>query len=137
MPSTWSRVLEEWTAERQKPGPKADWARVLKRKIDRVVEVTQRPLVIYASACTTSGKQYSAQQLQIDQSDKVGFHDVLEQLPGPNLDVLIHSPGGYAEAAETLVEEIRQKFSSVRFVVPYMAKSAAMMMVMSGDEILL
>lgn len=137
MPSTWSRVLEEWNAERAIPGAKADWARVLKRKIDLVVEVTGRPLVIYASACTTSGKQYSPQHLQIDPSDKVGFHDILEQLDGPNVDVLIHSPGGYAEAAETLVEEIRQKFSHVRFIVPYLAKSAATMMVMSGEEILL
>ena len=62
---------------------------------------------------------------------------MIEGLEGPNLDILIHSPGGFAEATETLVEEIRRKFSHVRFIVPAYAKSAATMMVMAGDEILL
>lgn len=60
---------------------------------------------------------------------------MLERLEGPNLDILIHSPGGFAEAAETIVEEIRRKFGHVRFIVPAYAKSAATMMVMAGDEI--
>jgi hypothetical protein len=62
---------------------------------------------------------------------------MLEALSGPKLDVLIHSPGGYAEATETIVEEIRRKFGYVRFIVPSYAKSAAAMMVMAGDEILM
>jgi hypothetical protein len=62
---------------------------------------------------------------------------MLEALSGPKLDVLIHSPGGYADAAETIVEELRRKFGHVRFIVPSYAKSAATMMVMSADEILM
>jgi Serine dehydrogenase proteinase len=135
--STWAKVLEEVTAEQKIPGPKAPWARVLARKIKAVVDHTKRPLVIYGSGCTTSGKQYSPQHLQIDPSDKIGFHDVLEGLAGPNVDIVLHSPGGFAEAAEAIVEAIRQKFSHVRFIVPSYAKSAATMMAMAGDEILL
>jgi hypothetical protein len=137
MPSTWTRILEEFQAESQIAAPIAPWARVLQRKIQRVAEVTRRPLLIYASACTTSGKNYSPAHLQIDASDKVGFHDVLERLEGPNLDIVIHSPGGFAEAAETIVEEIRRKFGHVRFIVPAYAKSAATMMAMAADDILL
>lgn len=137
MASTWSRILDELKAEQEHPGPRAPWARVLTRKIQRIVGLTNRPLLIYASACTTSGKHYSPAHLQIDASDKIGFTDVLERLEGPNLDIIIHSPGGFAEAAETIVEEIRRKFSHVRFIVPAYAKSAATMMVMASDEILL
>lgn len=136
MASTWSRVLAELVQEQNRPGPKAPWARVVFRRIERVVERTNRPLIIYGSACTTSGKKYSPAHLQIDPSDKIGFHDVLERLTGPNLDVILHSPGGFAEAAESIVEEIRRKFGHVRFIVPSYAKSAATMMVMAGDEIL-
>ena len=62
---------------------------------------------------------------------------MLEALDGPKLDVLVHSPGGYADAAESIIEEIRRKFGRVRFVVPSYAKSAAAMMVMASDEILI
>lgn len=137
MASTWSRVLEEFNEEQRRPGPKAPWSRILERKVQRVVELTNRPLLIYASACTASAKPYSPAHLQIDPSDKIGFRDTLEALEGPALDMIIHSPGGFAEAAEAIVEEIRRKFGQVRFIIPSYAKSAATMMVMAGDEILL
>lgn len=38
---------------------------------------------------------------------------------------------------ETIVEEIRRKYAHVRFIVPAYAKSAATMMAMSADEIIL
>jgi Serine dehydrogenase proteinase len=95
------------------------------------------PLIIYASACTAAPGKAASELLQIDFSDKVGFHTILEELDGPKLDILIHSPGGSAEATETIVEEIRRKFNRVRFIVPSFAKSAAAMMVMSGNEILM
>src|SRR4029077_972851 len=61
----------------------------------------------------------------------------LEDVSGPKLDIMIHSPGGSAEATETIVEEIRRKFERVRFIIPSYAKSAATMMAMSGNEILM
>lgn len=137
MSSTWSKILEEFNAEHQTPGTKAPWARVLGRKVDAVAVLTGRPLVIYGSACTSSGKQVTPQQLQIDPSDKIGFHDVIERLSGPNLDIILHSPGGFVEATESIVEEIRRKFSHVRVIVPSYAKSAATMLTMAADDILL
>jgi len=135
--STWSRILNEFNAEANIPGPTAHWARVLNRKVQRLIEHTKRPLLIYGSACTSSGKNLSPDQLQVDHSDKIGFHDMLERLDGGGLDVILHSPGGFAEAAETIVEEIRRKFAHVRIIVPAYAKSAATMMAMSADEIVL
>ena len=102
-----------------------------------VVHCETNPLIIYASACTVTAGKVGPELLQIDTSDKLGFHSMLEDLSGPKLDILIHSPGGFAEATETIVEEIRRKFGFVRFIVPSFAKSAATMMAMSGDEILI
>jgi len=50
---------------------------------------------------------------------------------------MVHSPGGIADAAESIVHQLRAKFTSVRFIIPMFAKSAATMLVMSGDEILM
>jgi hypothetical protein len=73
--------------------------------------------------------------LQLDLSDLTGFRDVTESIQNTELDVLIHSPGGFAEAAESVVDLLRSRFTSVRFIVPVAAKSAATMLVMSGNEI--
>lgn len=73
----------------------------------------------------------------IDFSDKIGFKTITDNIEAPNLDVLVHSPGGVAEAAESIVYQLRAKFTNIRFIIPAFAKSAATMLVMSGDEILM
>lgn len=73
----------------------------------------------------------------IEPGDKTGFEAVTQNLKGKNLDVLIHSPGGLPDTAEALVRMLRRQFDDVRFIVPAYAKSAATMMAMSGNEILM
>lgn len=140
--STWNDAFQEFQREALKdaqqpprPGDKASWARFLNKRIRAVADYTARPLVVYATACTSSAKQIPPGGLQIDVSDKLGFHEVTHGLKGTSLDLVIHSPGGSPEAAETIVETIRSKFSHVRVIVPSYAKSAATMMAMSADEI--
>jgi Serine dehydrogenase proteinase len=139
--SVWDFVLNEYNALQAAPRPPAAkifWADLVESKIDRVCHLSGRPLIIYASACTVQVGKVASELLAIDQSDKMGFHSMLEGVTGAELDVLIHSPGGSAEAAETIVEELRRKFPGhVRFIVPSYAKSAATMMVMSGNIILM
>lgn len=135
--STWAAILEEFDAEGRIKSEKAHWARVLTRKITRLTEMTGRPLIIYGSACTASGKQVLPQYLQIDQSDKLPFIDLTQRIKIRKVDVILHSPGGFVEAAEGIVDLLRRRFDDVRFIVPAYAKSAATMMVMSGDQILL
>jgi hypothetical protein len=85
---------------------------------------------------TAAGDLRFGSQLQIDQSDRIGFHEVLERLRGTQLDLLIHSPGGYPEATEGIVDEIRSQFTEVRAIVPAYAKSAATMLAFACNEIL-
>jgi hypothetical protein len=110
---------------------------VLYRKVELLTEYTKRPLLIYGSACTSSGKNLTTSHLAIGPDDKIGFHESIAKLSAPTLDVIIHSPGGLVESAETIIEEVRRKFDDVRFIVPSYAKSAATMMVMSANEIIL
>jgi hypothetical protein len=145
--SVWDSVLTEYNGlfaremqqrQLQQGVPmRAAWAQLVESKIKRVCERTGIPLIIYGSACTAAPNKVPPQLLLIDPTDKIAFHSMLEAVDGPKLDILIHSPGGFAEATETIVEEIRRKFGHVRFIVPSYAKSAATMMVMSGDEILI
>ncbi|MGD1155790.1 MAG: hypothetical protein ABSA41_08170 [Terriglobia bacterium] len=142
--STWNRILEDITRlsiqDQQnppQPGQVSNHDRYRRRKIASVEQVTQRPLIVYASACTSPAKPVGAEMLMLDFTDKIGFKTVTDNIAPPALDILIHSPGGYPEAAESIVQQIRAKYSDVRFMVPSYAKSAATMFVMSGNEILM
>jgi hypothetical protein len=140
--SAWNDAYSEFqkevaSSQSAKPGGKAPWASFLYKRTKAVSDYTARPLAIYATACTSSGKQFPHGALQIDTSDKIGFHEITHALKGEHLDLLIHSPGGSPEAAESIMEAIRGRFKHLRIIVPSYAKSAATMMAMAADEILL
>lgn len=74
----------------------------------------------------------------IFQEDVTPLIDIFQSLPeGSDVDMLIESPGGSAQVVELIVRLLRKRFRSVRFLVPHTAMSAATMLVMSGDEILM
>lgn len=111
---------------------------VRREKIRAVEELTDRPLIIYATAFQIRGKvEASGGEVGIDSRDKVGFNEVISTIDGEDLDVLLHSPGGEAEAAESIVALLRSRFSHIRFIVPDQAKSAATMICCAGNEILM
>ncbi|MBI4572548.1 MAG: hypothetical protein HY713_04580 [candidate division NC10 bacterium] len=54
-----------------------------------------------------------------------------------DLDIFIHSPGGLPDAAASIVELLRERFAHIGFIVPFFAKSAATMLVLSGNQVLM
>jgi hypothetical protein len=58
-------------------------------------------------------------------------------MPGPDLDLILHSPGGSPEAAASLVRYMRSKYEHVRVFVPVAAMSAATMWALAADEIVM
>ncbi len=75
--------------------------------------------------------------LIIEPSDKLGFREVTANVGGNVLDVVLHSPGGMSDATAAIVDLLRAKFNHIRFIVPFYAKSAATMLALSGNEILM
>jgi len=69
------------------------------------------------------------------------FRDFVERMASASthgrrrLVFLLNTPGGSAEAAEKMVEVIRQHYTEVFFVVPDFALSAGTILCMSGDRI--
>lgn len=63
--------------------------------------------------------------------------EVCHGLPGPHLDLILHSPGGSAEAAASIVRYLRTKFTHIRVFVPLAAMSAATMVALAADEIVM
>ena len=63
--------------------------------------------------------------------------EVFHGLRGPNLDLVLHSPGGSPEATEAIVKYIRSKFKHIRVFVPHEAMSAATMLACCADTIVM
>jgi len=131
MPS-WIETKQEITRRNN------DYDGVRRERIRAVEALTGRPLIVYATAFLSRDKvQTSSGEVVIDGRDKQGFDEVTANIDGDSLDVLLHSPGGDPQAAESIVELLRSRFSSLRFIIPDQAKSAATMMCCAGDEILM
>lgn len=98
----------------------------------RIEAKTHRPVIVYAANQIAQNIPNS-----LDNSDITPFSDLTRTVPGKAIDVMLHSPGGLAEAAERIVHLLRARFDSVRFIIPHSAFSAATMLATSGDDLIL
>ncbi len=94
-------------------------------------------MVVYAACWQDTTSPKVASDISIHGGDKDGFVEVTRRLPPGPLDVILHSPGGKAEATEGIVTLLRSKFTDVRFIVPNAAKSAATMLALSGTTLVM
>ncbi len=97
---------------------------------------TGRATIVYATAWMEH-KQLTGDQVTINLSDVQGFMEAVSNVDERDLDLIIHSPGGSAEAAESIVEYLRTRFDHIRVIVPIAAMSAATMVALGADEILM
>lgn len=128
--NSWQDIQKEIEKEKS-------FDKVRRDKYKVLVQVTQRPLIVYGTAFTQPTKNMFHPLMAIDLSDKEGFSEVSRKIDGDKVDILIHSPGGSAEATESIVKIIRSEFSDVRFLVAGVAKSAATMLALSGNSIVM
>lgn len=136
---SWIDIQREITeAGKDKNLPGGDHDTVRRTSYEALAAVTGRPLIVYASAYHVPLKaQIAGPMLSIDLADKDGFHEVVRNITGKSVDVFVHSPGGSAEATESIVAILRSRFDDIRFIVTGSAKSAATMLVMSGNSIVM
>jgi len=75
----------------------------------------------------------------INGQDKAYIVSLVNSIPEDiqELDFMVLSPGGFAEAVEAIVKTLRNRFKDIRFIVPNYAKSAATMLCLSGDALVM
>lgn len=135
--TVWSEVGAE-LAKNKKPDGSISYDLGRRRILTELSQCVQRPVLVYAVDFLNEQKvSASGRDIGIDWNDKEGFNEATLDLPPGPLDVVLHSPGGIPEAAESIVAILRNKFSPIRFIIPNIAKSAATMLALSGDEILM
>ncbi|MGH9893182.1 MAG: SDH family Clp fold serine proteinase, partial [bacterium] len=97
-----------------------------------------RRIIIYAADPMKAAVGPLQIPVFIFQEDVTPLIDIFQSVPeGSDVDMFVESPGGSAQGVELIVRLLRKRFRSVRFIVPHTAMSAATMLVMSGDDMLM
>lgn len=116
-------------------GEAAPFDPVRKKYLALLQQQTGRNVILYATKWMQGDSPPGF--VSIVEEDLCGLMEVIHGLKGPDLDLIIHSPGGSPGAAEALVHYLRSKFNHIRVVVPHMAMSAATMISCAADEIVM
>lgn len=132
---TWSEILRE-VSQTPPSGEQGPLDLVRRKYLRLLYEHTGRNTIIYASKWNIPDTP-PAESLLVNEEDVQAFMEVLHGLRGQKLDLILHSPGGTAEAAEAIVHYLRTKFTEIRILVPYAALSAATMWACSANRIVM
>lgn len=113
-------------------GPDMDGLRL--GYLQNLQKLTGRATIAYVSGWL---QKKDAPDIAVETGDVHGLMETCYEVKEGELDLIIHSPGGSADAAEQMIEYLRTQFGYIRAIVPMQAKSAATMMALGCDEILL
>ena len=135
---TWGEVLEELTRT-QTPEGAVDFDGVRRRYLRNLADYTKNNTIVYETAGFSPPQGAGPADVAISlDPDMAAFMEVVHGLPRDKpIDLILHSPGGTAEAAEAIVRYLRGRFPGLRVIVPVAAMSAASMMSMAADEIVM
>jgi len=94
---------------------------------------------IMISSAFSSGKVQNLPTflISITNEDIQGVMSALHGLKNNELDIILHSPGGSLEAAEQIVNYLRNKYEHIRAIIPQNAMLAATMIACAADEIIM
>lgn len=131
---TWSELLNEIAVARDASTLIYD---TLRRKyLSALSKHLGKSVIVYASAFLQK-PDASINELMMSNDDMEGFMEVIHGIKTREIYLILHSPGGSAESAESIVKYLRSKFDQIVVIVPHMAKSAATMLACAADEIII
>lgn len=132
---TWGELLNDLKALAQK-GVENPQDVVRGNALSELHDCTGRNTILYAAGHLQK-PQIGQNFVSIADEDVEGFMETIYGLDGDELDLILHSPGGTPNAANSIVEYLRSKFTDLRVIVPQMAMSAATMLACAADEIVM
>lgn len=131
---TWGELLIELGSEANRlPTGQPDFDAMRRKYVRQLYELTGRPTIVYYTDWFGKGGPASSITLE----DMQAMMEVCRDLEGPNLDIVLHSPGGSPEAAASIVRYLRRKFTHIRAFVPLAAMSAATMWALAADVVVM
>jgi hypothetical protein len=146
---TWGELLQELARFQQSaaqqverlgpppPGTPSPHDLLRRKYLKKLSERTGRATIVYATAWQESKENVTSADVGVKLGDVQGFMEAVSNVHERELDLFLHSPGGFPEAAEAIMSYLRTRFDHIRGVVPLAAMSAATMMALAADEIIM
>jgi hypothetical protein len=132
---TWGEILDEVLQPQNRlPSGSPDFDKVRRTYLTALARKTGRATIVYSTAFLDKD---AASNVGITLGDVQGFMNAVAGLRQRDLDLLITSPGGLAEATESIVAYLRTQFDHIRAIIPVAAMSAATMLALGCDEIVM
>ena len=131
----WNALHKE-IGETSKRGDKNPFDTVRRKYLCQLHNHTNRNVIAYYSGFMTKPQ---VQGVGISDEDKNGFMSCAHKMDrGKGLDLFLHTAGGDAAAAESLVHYLKEMFGNdIRAVIPQIAMSAGTMIACSCNSILM
>jgi ATP-dependent protease ClpP protease subunit len=133
MPS-WGQILNE-TNNSMAGGDSNAPNKVRQKYLKALSDFTKRDTIVYASRWTAGG--IDPNLVSITDEDLQGFLEAAQGLKSGKLDLILHTGGGQAEAADAIVSFLRQTFDHIRVIIPQAAMSGGTMIACSAEEIVM
>jgi len=130
---TWGDILNELQRSAAEREGAPDFDGIRRGYLTALHERTGRDTILYY----TDWLQTPGQAVSITLEDMQAMMEVCKGLPGPALDIILHSPGGSAEATDSIVRYLRRRYDPIRVFIPLAAMSAATMWTLASDEIVM
>lgn len=103
----------------------------ISRLIKEIQKKTNRKLIVYVA-------NFNHPLGGVHLVDVMPFEEILRTIgPVDEVDLLLNSPGGEINATEKLVTMLRERYKNIRVIVPNQAKSAATMIALASDQIVM
>jgi hypothetical protein len=140
---TWGQLLQELNRLEEaqtEPVPRGGVSPydILRRKyLKALSDRTGRATIVYATAWLDPKPGVGGDRVTINLGDIQGFMEAVSNVSERELDLFLHSPGGSPEAAESIVRYLRTRFDHIRAIVPVAAMSAATMVALAANEIVM
>ncbi len=135
--ATWGEILQELNASAQQSRGMPDFDGIRRKYLRQLHEQTRRATILYAAHFLPAAPPGAESSITVNDEDLQGFMEVVHGLGGNELDLIVHSPGGSAEATESIVRYLREKFQHIRVIVPHLAMSAATMLACAANQVVM
>ena len=137
MPS-WSQLVDHIESL---PNDKARTDYTKREVVNRLVEIGKlcgnRNVIFYGSGFLQK-PDAPPQTIQITHEDLNAFMAAMFEMEwSRGLTLVLHTPGGVINAAETIVAYLRSKFDDIEVIVPTFAMSAGTMISLAADRIVM
>lgn len=114
------KELQAWASSR--PNDPAIFDSFREVCLKDIAAHTKRAVIVYASDFLNPKFPPQAgnigQMVLIHPKDIPAFRDLVDTVDGDEADLIIESPGGFAETAESVGDYLRSRFKHVRVIVP-------------------